>query len=112
MAPDSSRYPGPHEPRVGSGPATNPTTPETLTPSDNSPDWFTTNPDPIPAWCLPTGEKFGKYFESNNPATKDNLSNWPKFKYHSLSATSRPLCIKYQSLGKCRKACFLAHVIP
>jgi hypothetical protein len=112
MAPDSSGDHGHHESCAGHGPPENPAALKTPTPLNNSPDWFATNPAPIPNWCIPIGEKFGKYFDSKSPATKDHLSNWPKFKHHSLPATNRPLCIKYQSLGKCRKTCFLAHVIP
>jgi hypothetical protein len=82
--------------------------------SKTQPAWHSTNPNPQEAWGLPTGKKFSDFFDTKDPACKDNLTGWPKFPHHHLKDTVRPMCLHYQTQGKCLKGgkCFMAHVNP
>jgi hypothetical protein len=65
----------------------------------------------VAEWSLPQGKKFGDFFDSKNPHTKENLKGWPKFKHHHLD-TQCPTCLKYQATGRCRSKCCMSHANP
>jgi hypothetical protein len=89
----------------------NPKKPKALV-VDDAPSWHVTNEHPVSKWVLTDGKKFPAYFDSKDPKTKDNLLGWPKFPHHSQANVTRAMCVKYQTLGRCRKACNLTHVDP
>jgi hypothetical protein len=71
-----------------------------------------TYPEPIEAWCLPTGKKFSEFFDTQNPEHKENLDNWRKFSHHFQKDATRPMYLHYQAQKKCKKGakCYMAHV--
>jgi hypothetical protein len=79
---------------------------------DEGPAWHSANPHPVKSWGLPNGKTFPEFYATKDDATKVNLADWPKFHHHVQTGTSRQMCVKYQVLGKCRKACYLSHIDP
>ena len=74
---------------------------------DERPDWWATNPAPRSQWRIPSGRKYSEFF---NPKTKaKNVRDWPLVPHHS-TGRSKPVCIKYQVVGRCRPHCTLAHI--
>ena len=88
-------------------------TPDADIKTEDAPGWHTKNPAPVEAWCLPSGKNFSEFFNTRDEALKANFTGFPKFKHHRKSVASpKPLCAKYQAVGKCRGACPYAHVAP
>jgi hypothetical protein len=79
---------------------------------EDGPSWHAVNPNPTKTWALPNNKKFPDYFASKDDNTKVNLADWPHFPHHAQTDLKRQMCVKYQVLGKCRKACYLAHIEP
>lgn len=77
----------------------------------NEPTWWSSNPQMVAEWGIPEGKRFGDFFDSKNTDTKENLKGWPKFKHHRLD-TQRPMCLKYQSTGRCKGKCYMSHTNP
>ena len=73
----------------------------------SSPGWWSVNPSSVQEWALPEGKRYGDFFRIGT----DNLKDWPQFTHHR-TGRSRPMCVKYQVLGKCRASCINAHVKP
>jgi hypothetical protein len=71
-------------------------------------EWWTTNPSPEALWHIPGGKTYNDIFNGREPTLKKNLSGWPDIKHHS-QGRRKPMCIKYQALGKCVPTCTLAH---
>lgn len=63
------------------------------------------NPEVEPAWSLPSGKSFDKFFPRNSP----NLGGWPKLK-DPRHSNERNMCVRYQVLGQCKSRCPLAHL--
>ena len=59
-----------------------------------------------PTWKLPPGKKYGDYFLPKS----DNLRGWPTFA--NADGIKKHLCIKFQTEGRCRDGCTLAHPDP
>jgi hypothetical protein len=79
----------------------------------DSPEWWSKNLHPVSEWCIPAGKNFPQFFNTRDPELKDNLTNFPKFNHHRKSVGGpRPMCAKYQAMGKCRASCPYAHVPP
>jgi hypothetical protein len=79
----------------------------------DSPEWWSRNTSPVAKWSIPSGKTFPEYFNTRDPALKDNLLNFPKFKHHRKSMSGlRPMCAKYQAVGRCRPSCPYSHVPP
>ena len=93
--------------KVGATPAERPSSPT----SAAQQAWWAENPSPVKEWCLPTGRTYGSYFNASKPKLKANSSGWLKFAHHK-TGVKRPLCMRYQCVGKCRVNCSLAHVKP
>lgn len=102
-----------HEKRQAKTPPVNPNKPT----AGNAPnpaqkqDWWATNPGAEPSWLLPTGKAFNEFFNSKDPVLKKNLLAWPEVKHHSMSR-KKPICVKYQAVGRCTASCSLAHQPP
>jgi hypothetical protein len=62
-------------------------------------------------WCIPAGKQFKEFFDSKDPKTKLNTKGWPEFRHHK-SGAQRPMCRRYQTVGKCHGQCYLAHMDP
>jgi hypothetical protein len=75
------------------------------------PDWWAVNPSPESGWAIPGGKAFTDIFNSRDPALKKNLSGWPELKHHA-QGKKKPLCMKYQALGRCLPGCAMAHLPP
>lgn len=75
------------------------------------PEWWTTNPGLESAWALPEGKAYSEVFNIKDPLLKKNLLLWPELKHHSLGR-KKPLCVKYQAVGKCAAGCSMAHQAP
>jgi hypothetical protein len=87
--------------------------PDAETKAEDAPGWHTKNPSPVQAWCLPSGKNFSEFFNTRDEALKANFTGFPKFKHHRKSVVGpKPLCAKYQAVGKCRGGCPYAHVSP
>ena len=71
------------------------------------PNWWSTNISAGPEWVLPAGKQYGDYFRVGT----ENLKDWPQFAQHKMGRP-RPMCVKYQVLGKCHAACMNAHIKP
>jgi hypothetical protein len=39
----------------------------------DKPPWWSSNPQMVAEWGIPEGKKFGDFFDSKNPDTKENL---------------------------------------
>jgi hypothetical protein len=79
----------------------------------DSPEWWSKNASPVVEWGLPSGKNFPEFFNTRDPALKENLTNFPKFKHHRRSIVGlRPMCAKYQAVGRCRPGCPYSHVPP
>jgi len=76
-----------------------------------NPGWWTSNPSMVKEWCLPTGRQYSQFFNPRDEKLKDNALGWPRLRHHKFNG-NRPLCVKYQAVGKCRAGCGLAHVRP
>jgi hypothetical protein len=74
-------------------------------------DWWTKNPTPETDWLIPEGRSYADFFDSTDKNLKANTRNWPLVKHHR-TGQRKPLCVRYQSLGKCRVRCDMAHVPP
>jgi len=59
-----------------------------------------------PTWKLPPGKKYGDYFLPKS----ENLRGWPTFA--NADGVKKHLCIKFQTEGRCRDGCTLAHPDP
>jgi hypothetical protein len=75
------------------------------------PEWWSTNPHLVPQWGVPSGKQFKDFFDSKDPKTKSNTKGWPEIRHHK-SGAQRPICLRYQTVGKCRGQCYLAHMNP
>jgi hypothetical protein len=80
-------------------------------PPKDQQDWWTRNTSPETSWLIPKGKAYGDFFDPGVPSLKPNLRTWPKIPHHS-TGMMKPLCIKYQSTGRCWSACGLAHILP
>jgi hypothetical protein len=79
----------------------------------DAPEWWSKNLHPVPQWGIPPGKGFPEFFSTRDPALKENLTDFPKFKHHNKSVSGlRALCAKYQTLGRCRPSCSYSHVPP
>jgi hypothetical protein len=74
-------------------------------------EWWATNPSPEALWQIPGGKTYNDIFNGRDPALKKNLAGWPDTKHHS-QGRRKPLCIRYQALGKCIATCMLSHQPP
>ena len=92
-------------------------------PKTNSPNKRTTNPGPLSAtalldsaemvnektvseWLLPRGTQYYDFFLSKDRSTR----GWPMLDDDRLANSPAPMCIRFQTTGKCREACRMAHV--
>jgi hypothetical protein len=73
--------------------------------------WWVTNPSQEVLWQIPGGRTYNDIFNGRDPTLKKNLTGWPDVRHHS-QGRRKPLCIKYQALGKCAATCTLAHQPP
>jgi hypothetical protein len=80
-------------------------------PPSGNPGWWTTNPSPVKEWCIPVGKQYHHFFNPRDDELKGNTSGWPDFPHHKMKGL-RPLCVKYQTTGKCRVGCNMSHVKP
>ena len=76
-----------------------------------NPTWWHTNPGAIEGCKLPAGKKFKDFFDHNVEALKKNAADWPKAPHHR-SGIDRFVCIRYQTEGRCRTKCLMAHIRP
>ncbi len=84
-------------------PTTGPTPPDTVTHP---------NAEPVAAWMLPTGVAYLDLFGTKMPG----LKGWPvlldtRIPKRINKAQKAPMCVRFQSTGKCQQSCSLAHVI-
>ena len=93
-----------HQPSKLSDETMNPSSP-TRPSSPNNNSWWTENPSVRQDWKLPDGKQYRNVF------SPEDLRDWPKVPHHS-SGKPRPICIKYQTLGKCRAKCHNSHAKP
>lgn len=67
-----------------------------------------TNTQPVPEWLLPRGSLYYDFFISKDKSTR----GWPLLDDIRLPNGHGPACIRFQTTGKCRAACRMAHVLP
>jgi hypothetical protein len=60
----------------------------------------------VPEWLLPKGSQYYDFFISKDKSTR----GWPTLDDPRLPSGQAPMCIRFQSTGKCRAACRMAHV--
>ena len=60
----------------------------------------------VPEWMLPRGTQYYDFFLSKDRSTR----GWPLLDDPRLTTGPAPMCIRYQTMGKCREACRMAHV--
>jgi hypothetical protein len=63
------------------------------------------NPEVNPTWAMPAGSTYEGLFQAPSP----NLGGWPLIK-DPQHKRPKPLCIRYQALGKCQANCYLGHI--
>ena len=81
-------------------------------PTETNPTWWTTNPGVVKEWKLPSGKQYGNFFNPRDEKLRENTNEWPAFQHHKYSGRHRPMCVKFQSTGKCKSSCALSHVKP
>jgi hypothetical protein len=69
------------------------------------------NPEPVKSWTLPTGMDYLDLFGTKMPG----LKGWPvlldtRIPKRLNKAQKAPLCVRFQSTGKCMQGCSLAHI--
>ena len=67
--------------------------------------------DPVAAWMLPAGVEYLDLFGAKMPG----LKGWPvimdaRIPKRLNKAQKAPMCVRFQSTGKCQQSCSLAHV--
>ena len=77
-------------------------------PTSSSPKWYTENPSPISSWQLPKNANFAEVFDFNDEKRRPFSSHWPKLPHHKTKETCYS-CPRYQTTGRCRARCKLAH---
>jgi hypothetical protein len=86
-------------------------TPVTRTPKERGKSQDSTSPDvnkEVQAgWKLPQGVTYASLFSGPSP----NLGGWPILQDTPRLKGPKPMCIRFQSTGTCRKNCFLAHTV-
>lgn len=78
-------------------------------PADPSPEWFSKNPRPKPAWKTPDGKKHGDFFNTSFKEGKENVARLPKCRHHR-TGKMQTMCAKYQALGRCFANCRQSHI--
>jgi hypothetical protein len=69
------------------------------------------NADPVTSWLLPEGVDYLDLFASKMPG----LKGWPVLRDTRIpkslnKAQKAPMCVRFQSTGKCQQGCSLAHI--
>lgn len=64
------------------------------------------NDKTIAEWLLPNGTQYYDFFLSKDRSTR----GWPLLDDPRITTGPAPMCIRYQTIGKCREACRMAHV--
>ena len=69
------------------------------------------NVDPVAAWRLPAGVDYLDIFAAKMPG----LKGWPvlldtRISKHMNKAQKAPMCVRFQSTGRCQRSCSLAHI--
>jgi hypothetical protein len=67
------------------------------------------NKKTVAAWMIPTGKKFGDFFDVKQH--EENFKGFPMVKHHK-SGKAVPICIKYQVGARCKAKCNYAHAEP
>jgi hypothetical protein len=60
-------------------------------------------------WCLPSGKWHADFFNPSKMSLRQNTQNWPQLPHHA-SKVLTPMCVKFQTTGKCKVNCFYSHV--
>jgi hypothetical protein len=60
-------------------------------------------------WGLPSGSSHADFFNPSKLSLRHNTQNWPKFKHHRTGSL-QPICLKFQTTGKCKESCTYTHV--
>ena len=60
----------------------------------------------VPDWLLPRGTQYHDFFLSKDRSTR----GWPLLDDPRLANGPAPMCIRFQTMGRCREACRMAHV--
>jgi hypothetical protein len=66
------------------------------------------NDHTMPDWLLPKGLHYYDFFVSKDKSTR----GWPLLDDPCLPNGPAPMCIRFQTTGKCRLVCRMAHVLP
>ena len=69
------------------------------------------NAKPVAAWMLPAGVEYTALFGTKMPG----LKGWPVLQDTRISkrlnkAQKAPMCVQFQSTGRCQQSCSLAHI--
>jgi hypothetical protein len=69
------------------------------------------NTEPVAAWALPAGIAYLDLFGSKMPG----LKGWPvlldtRIPKRLNKTQKAPMCVRFQSMGKCQQSCSLAHI--
>ena len=69
------------------------------------------NTEPVEAWMLPAGVEYLDLFGSKMPG----LKGWPvlldtRIPKRLNKAQKAPMCVRFQSTGRCQQSCSLAHI--
>jgi hypothetical protein len=64
------------------------------------------NEKTIAEWLLPKGTQYYDFFLSKDRSTR----GWPLLDDSRIATGPAPMCIRYQTIGKCHEACRMAHV--
>jgi hypothetical protein len=75
---------------------------------DPAPAWWSKNENPQASWILPEGKSYKDFFDNTTESGKGNLKGWPRIQHHRINS-KKSLCIRYQTSGKCRAQCLMAH---
>ena len=60
----------------------------------------------VAEWLLPKGSQYHDFFLSKDRSTR----GWPLLDDERITTGPAPMCIRFQTMGKCREACRMAHV--
>jgi hypothetical protein len=60
----------------------------------------------VAEWLLPKGSQYHDFFLSKDRS----MRGWPLLDDERITTGPAPMCIRFQTMGKCREACRMAHV--
>ena len=75
-------------------PSDDKTTPPDKKKTDDTPEWWKINPDPVTDWLLPPGKKFKEFFDPTTENRRTNVSRFPKVAITTPKSQDRDISVQ------------------